>query len=238
MPSAIPDRSVVLAVLSGLALAGASVTTAPLLAQATVATSSGTDTIPTPRDVAGRPVGVLRQGDVVNVIVFRNKELSGEFLIDTRGNIQIPGLAEIPAAGVAPTEMKERIRAVMMRHGFEDPDLAVLPLLRVSVLGEVRKPGAYPVEPGTSLLQLLTLAGGPSETADLRKARVVREGRAFGVDLQSALGGSASGRVVLYSNDVLVVPKRGGLTRERLGFLLTGATTAVSLINLIIALRN
>jgi hypothetical protein len=49
------------------------------------------------------------------------------------------------------------------------------------------------------------------------------------VDLQSALGGSASGRVVLYSNDVVVIPKRTGFTRENFSFILGLATTALSI---------
>jgi polysaccharide export outer membrane protein len=239
MLSAIRDRSAALVVRCGWAVLAAFLSAASARAQDPRGTQNDTGSaLPAPRDVAGRPVGVLRPGDAINLIVFRNKELSGTFAVDTRGNIQIPGLGEIEAAGVAPTEIKERLRLEMIRQGIQDPDLAVHTLLQVSVLGEVRKPGPYPVDPGTSLLQLLTLAGGPTENADMRKARVVREGRAFGVNLESALAGSAAGRVVLYSNDVLVVPKRGGLTRENLQFLLTGASTALAVINVLLLIRD
>ena len=47
-----------------------------------------------------------------------------------------------------------------------------------AVLGEVRAPGPFAIEPGASLLQLLSRAGGPTERADMSKAQVVREGRA------------------------------------------------------------
>jgi protein involved in polysaccharide export with SLBB domain len=239
MLSAIRDRSARLLARCGWALVAICLTAPVLHAQTTRPASEGaSDSLPAPRDVAGRPVGMLRPGDAINLIVFRNKELSGEFLIDARGNIQIPGLGEIAAGGVAPTEIKERIRAEMLRRGFQDPDLAVLPLLRIAVLGEVGKPGLYPLEPGTALLQLLTLAGGPTPNADLRKARVVREGRAFSVNLESALTGSASGRVVLYSNDVLVVPKKTGFTRERIQFLLSLSGAALAAVNVILSLRR
>jgi polysaccharide export outer membrane protein len=241
MPFVTPSRRAAQVALRGLVvlLAASSAPTAiaagALRAQSSSPVASA-DTLPPPRDAARRLVGVLRPGDQVNVFVFRNKELTGEFVVDAAGNIQIPGLGEIAAGGVSPTEIKERIRQEMIRRGFQDPDIAVLPALRVSVLGEVRKPGAYPVDPGTSLLQLLTLAGGPTEAADLAKARVVREGRAFPVDLQSALTGSASGRVVLYSNDVLVIPKRTGLTRENLQFVFAGAGLLLGVANLVVSL--
>ena len=190
------------------------------------------------RDTAGRNVGVLRSGDVVRIVVFREKDLTGEFLIDSRGDLQIPGLGVIRAAGLGPTQLRESLRAALQSHGFTDPEISVQPLVRVSVLGEVRAPALYPVDPGISLIQLLTIAGGPTPNANLSKTRVVREGRVFEVDLQGALAGSASGRVVLYSNDVVVVPRRTGFTRENVAFLLGLTTTAISLATFIATLQR
>ena len=190
------------------------------------------------RDTSVRNVGVLRPGDVVRIVVFREKDLTGEFLIDSRGDLQIPGLGVIRAAGLGPTQLRESLRASLQAHGFTDPEISVQPLVRVSVLGEVRAPALYPVDPGISLIQLLTIAGGPTPNANLRKTRVVREGRVFEVDLQSALAGSASGRVVLYSNDVGVVPRKTGLTRENLSILLGLTTTALSIATFVVANRK
>jgi protein involved in polysaccharide export with SLBB domain len=114
----------------------------------------------------------------------------------------------------------------------------VQPLIRVSVLGEVAKPGLHSIEPGTNLLQLLTLVGGPTDRASLKDARVVRGSRVVPVDLESAMNGSATGRVVLYSNDLLVVPVKRGLNRESMAVILTGVTTAVTIANLFITLRR
>jgi protein involved in polysaccharide export with SLBB domain len=106
------------------------------------------------------------------------------------------------------------------------------------VLGEIRAPALYPVDPGISLIQLVTIAGGPTPNANLRRTRVVREGRVFEVDLQSALVGSAAGRVVLYSNDVVVIPKRTGFTRETFSFVLGLTTTALSIATFVITMRT
>lgn len=181
----------------------------------------------------GPAVGVLRSGDEINVVIYRNKELSGSYLIDSRGYVQIPGLGVIRVAGLNPLEVSQRLREQLIRRGIADPEIAVQPLVRVSVLGEVRSPGLYPVEPGTSLLQMLTVAGGPTERADLRKAVVVREGRQIPVDIQAALRGGETGRLVLYSNDVIVMPRRSDLfSRENVGLMVSVASLITSIVNI------
>ena len=189
-------------------------------------------------DSLSRSVGVLRPGDAVKIAVFRDTELTGEYLIDSRGQLQIPGLGVIQAAGLNPDQLKTSLRQALIQLGTSNPQIAVQPLVRVSVLGEVRNPALYPVDPGISLIQLLTIAGGPTPNANLRRTRVVREGRVFEVDLESALTGSAAGRVVLYSNDVVVVPKKTGFTRETLQFVLGLTTTVLSIATLIITVQT
>lgn len=185
-----------------------------------------------------RSVGALRPGDVLKIVVFRDKELSNEYPIDARGFVQIPGLGVIEAAGLSPTEVTDRLRLALVERGFARPEISVQPLIRVSVLGEVRAPNVYPVDPGTSLLQLLTVAGGPTDRAKLADTRVIRDGRAFRVDMESALRGSAAGRIVLYSNDVVVVGRRKGFTSENLGLTLTAASVVLAVLNIAFIVRN
>lgn len=242
MPSAIPEvwarrarrSATLLAVAASLTLG---VSSSGLRAQTPdVPVAAGVP--PAPRDTALRSVGTLRPGDVLDIVVYREKELSNKYLIDSRGFVQIPGLGVVQAAGLGPTEVKAALEEKLRERGFERPELSVQPLVRVSVLGQVRTPGLYPVDPGTSLLQLITLAGGPGDNADLRKTRVVRDGRAYTVDLEGALAGSSAGRIVLYSNDYVVVPRRTGLTRENLAFAFGIASTLLTVINLIVTLRR
>ena len=204
---------------------------------ATAASAQDTTRAGVVADSLSRSVGVLRPGDAVKIAVFRDSELTREYLIDSRGQLQIPGLGVIQAAGLDPDQLKTSIRQALIQLGTTNPQISVQPLVRVSVLGEVRAPALYPVDPGISLIQLLTIAGGPTPNANLRRTRVVREGRVFEVDLESALTGSASGRVVLYSNDVVVVPKKTGFTRETLQFMLGLTTTALSIATLVITIN-
>jgi polysaccharide export outer membrane protein len=196
--------------------------------------------VPPPSDTAMQPrnVGALRPGDVLKIVVFRDKELSNEYPIDARGYVQIPGLGVIKAAGLDPTEVTDRLKLALVERGFARPEISVQPLIRVSVLGEVRSPNVYPVDPGTSLLQLLTVAGGPTDRARLQDTRVIRDGRAFKVDMEGGLRGSASGRIVLYSNDVVVVARKRGFTSENLGLTLTAASLVLAVLNIAFLVRN
>lgn len=194
----------------------------------TTATQSGVE----------RSVGVLRPGDALKIAVWREKDLSGEYLIDARGLVQIPGLGDIVVAGLTPMEVKERLSEQLVRRGINAPEISVQPVIRVSVLGEVRSPGLLSVEPGTNLIHLITLAGGPTERANMRSVRVIRAGRPYEVDLQSALSGSSAGRVVLFSNDVVFLDRKRGLTRENLSFGLNMLTAVLSIISVVTVVQN
>ncbi|HVE77910.1 MAG TPA: polysaccharide biosynthesis/export family protein [Gemmatimonadaceae bacterium] len=189
-------------------------------------------------DSLRRTVGALRPGDAVKVLVYRNPELSADYVIDARGWLQIPGAGRIRAAGQEPADIEARLRALLLERGFSAPEVAIQPLIRVSVLGSVARPGLVAVEPGANVLQVLTLAGGPTDQADLRRTRVIRGGVVVPVDLESGLRGSGAGRITLFSNDVVVVPKRTGLTRENLGFLFSTVTVLLSVVNLVYTLRR
>ena len=203
-----------------------------------VATAQNPVPPPVVTDTTQRNVGALRPGDVLKIVVFRDKELSGEYPIDARGFVQIPGLGVIKAAGLDPTDVTDRLRLALVERGFARPEISVQPLIRVSVLGEVRSPNVYPVDPGTSLLQLLTVAGGPTDRARLQDTRVIRDGRAFRVDMEGGLKGSAAGRIVLYSNDVIVVGRRRGLTSENLGYTLSAASLILAVLNIAFLVRQ
>jgi polysaccharide export outer membrane protein len=188
----------------------------------------------TPTDTIFRPTGTLRSGDLIKLRIYRDSELSGQYLIDARGNVQIAGLGVIRAAGLDPTQLSERLVYALRERGFRTPEIALQVLIRVSVLGDVRTPGLYPVDPGVSLIELVTVAGGPLPTADLQHVSVIRDNQVFHLNLQSALNGGAAGRVALYSNDVVFVPESHAVvTRENISFVATLAALALSIVTLI-----
>jgi polysaccharide export outer membrane protein len=196
------------------------------------------DTLPPPRDSSARPTGTLRPGDILQLKVYRDSELSGSYTIEANGSVQIPGLGTIRAAGLSPDQVSEAMVAAMRSKGFREPELAVRPAIRISVLGQVRIPQLYAIDPGLSLLQVITLAGGPTDRADLKHTRVIRDGKAYLVDIDAALRGGVAGRVALYSNDVVYVPFKRGLTKENIAFIVSIAGAGLSLLTTALLLSH
>jgi polysaccharide export outer membrane protein len=213
---------------------------APAAAAAPDTTRKANDTLPPPRGIvpAGVPTGTLRPGDILQLKVYRDSELTGSYLIEANGFVQIPGLGTIRAAGLRPDQVSQAMVEAMRSKGFRDPELAVQPRIRISVLGQVHIPMLYSIDPGLSLLQLITMAGGPTDNADLRHTRVIREGKAYVVDMEAALHGSASGRVTLYSNDVVFVPAKTGLTKQNVTFIVSIVGASLTLLTTILLLTG
>lgn len=197
------------------------------------ASSRAVDTTST----AGRRLGTLHPGDLIKLNVFRSKEFSSDYIIDSEGRVVIPGLGALAAAGIEPRELENNVRELLVCRGIV-PDVSLQAQIRVSVTGEVRNPAVYPAEPGISVLRLLTMAGGATPTADLSKTIVIREGRTYHVDLNRALTGDASGSVILNSNDVVVVPKKSGFSRNDLNFVLGIAGVVLSAANVLVTLSR
>lgn len=80
--------------------------------------------------------------------------------------------------------------------------------LEVTVVGQVAQPGLRLVPQGTTVLDLLTLVGGPSEQADLKSSRVIRAGEPLAVDLEAILRrGDLTQNLELQEGDTVLVPE-------------------------------
>ena len=190
-----------------------------------------------PVDTIARDVGTVRPGDLLKLTVYKQPDLSGTVLIDPFGNVDIPGIGSFPVAGLTPQQLKERFRQ-RLTEVVTNPDFVVTPQIRIWMLGEVGTQGLIPVEPGTTLIQALALAGGATERADLKRTRVIRDGKEFVVDLEAGLRGGGAGRIVLFSNDVVTVDRRRGFTRENVAFVMGGVTALLTLVNLVVSINK
>ena len=119
----------------------------------------------------------LGSGDQIRVITFGEDQLTGEFRVDDGGNIALPLLSDVKAAGLTPEELGQHIAAELRRRKLlQDPSVAVevIAFRPVFVLGEVAKPGQYPYQPGMTLLTAVAIAGGFTYRAVDSYASVVR----------------------------------------------------------------
>lgn len=105
----------------------------------------------------------LGPGDEVRVITVGEDQLSGDFHVSDAGNIALPMLGPLKAAGMTTTELSSEIaQEAKTRSILNDPSVSVevTNYRPIFVLGEVNKPGQYPYQPGMTVLTAVSVAGG------------------------------------------------------------------------------
>ena len=131
------------------------------------------------QSAAAADVGPYKIGrdDVLDVLVWKQEQLSGRIRVASDGTIMLPLIGQVKAAGLTTTQLQDDLTTRMARF-VHDPKVTVRvfdPASRVFyVLGEVSKPGMYKLMSGETLSQALAAAGGPTEYANLRKVKIVR----------------------------------------------------------------
>jgi polysaccharide export outer membrane protein len=143
----------------------------------------------------GTPRGyVIGTDDVLQIVFWREKELSGDVVVRPDGRISLPLLNDVVAAGRTPEELRDALVAEASQFfGNPNPTVVVKEIRsrKVFITGAVEKPGPYIVTAPTSVLQLISMAGGLKEYADKRNIVVMRttdgKQRAYVVDYQAIL---------------------------------------------------
>jgi polysaccharide export outer membrane protein len=152
----------------------------------------------------------LQPGDVVRLRIWREPDLSGEFLVDERGTVIVPKLGPVQVVGLPPDSLKARLinsYSVYLRN----PSIDVTLLRRITILGGVRNPGLYPVDPTMTLADAYALAGGISPEGKLDQVQLVRGGQRTSYKLS---GATRIADTPLRSGDQLYVPTRSWLSRN------------------------
>jgi polysaccharide export outer membrane protein len=165
---------------------------------------------------AERPeVGEYRIGreDVLEVVVWHEPELTRIVPVRPDGRISLPLAGEVEAAGRTPTELQARVSRALEPF-IRDTKVAVLVReingTRIFVLGEVTKPGGFPLRGPMSVMQAIAVAGGRTEFAkdEVVWLRQQTNGGTERVSLsfRELVKGEAAGALWLRPGDVLYVP--------------------------------
>ena len=114
------------------------------------------------------PGYVIGPLDVVGVLFWKDEDLSAEVVVRPDGKISLPLLNEIEAGGLTPEQLRLRVLESARRF-VEDPTVSIvvkqINSRNVYIMGEVLKPGTYPLGGPTSVLQLIAVGGGMTEFA-------------------------------------------------------------------------
>ncbi len=163
--------------------------------------------------VANGPVGsyVIGADDSLGISVYGESDLSNSQTVRPDGKIAFPLIGDVQASGLSPDELREQITERLARF-VKNPRVTVIveayKSRRVSVVGEVQRPGVVPLAAQTRLLEAISRAGGITDNADLEGAVLVRNGRIMPVNFENLLrnGEVAQNNLLLEPADVVLIP--------------------------------
>lgn len=160
------------------------------------------------------PKYVIGAQDVVAISVWKEPELSLSVPVRPDGKISLPLLNDVQAAGLTPTQLASQLSTGLTKF-LTNPQVTVIITAinsqRIFILGEVTRPGTFPLLPGMTVLQGLTDAGGFTPFANSKKIYVLRQenGKPEKIffNYKDVIDGKQlSENIELKAGDTLVVP--------------------------------
>ena len=173
-------------------------------------------------DEAAKPVSkefLLGPEDVLEVTVWRNQDLSRTVVVRPDGRISLPLIGDVQASGLNASQVAAKI-AARLTEFKENPNVSVslkeVNSYFIYVLGEVQKPGKYPLKSYATVLQGISMAGGFTLYASKNKMQVIRthtneDGQENQIRIPVPYNELVAGKgeienFILKSGDTIVVP--------------------------------
>jgi polysaccharide export outer membrane protein len=162
--------------------------------------------------VAAKPEDYrLGAGDLIRIVVFDHDELSVDTRISQTGNITFPLVGLVPVAGLTTRDAELLLARRLTEGGFvKQAEVSVLveefQSQKVSVMGQVAKPGQYPLDSSKKVLDLLAMAGGVLNDTAADDATLVRaDGKRIVIDLQKLFDGDPAVNYGVQDGDTVFV---------------------------------
>lgn len=161
---------------------------------------------------------LIGPGDALDIIVWRNPEISMSIPVRPDGKITTPLVEDLPASGKTSTQLARDIEVTLSKY-LQQPVVTVVitgfvgPFSeQIRVIGEAANPQSLPYREHMSLMDVLIAVGGITDFADGNRARIIRtidgKQQQFRVRLNDLIrDGDISANVPVYQGDVLVIPE-------------------------------
>ena len=147
----------------------------------------------------------LGHGDRLRIITYGDDQLTGDFTVNDSGDIEVPLLGSVPAAGKTISELQSEMTFELSHRGLlRKPSVSVeISAYRpIFVLGEVSKPGPYPFQPDMTVVTAVAVAGGYTYRAVKSRAAVTRM-----IDHHEVTG-QATPETLVQPGDVITILER------------------------------
>jgi polysaccharide export outer membrane protein len=159
---------------------------------------------------------LIGPGDTLHVLVLDTPEFEQHPRVTDAGEIPLIGVGNLSVVGLTPAAAALKIRERLINmHYMNHPDVTVTieqyATQLVSVLGQVKTPGAYSISTSRSILSVIALAGGLTESADYRITIQRRDPSQQPVSytLSNDARAAIADEVQVFPGDTVVVPKAG-----------------------------
>lgn len=173
----------------------------------------------------------LQPGDVIRLRIWREPQLSGEYVVDADRVATLPKIGPVEVSGLGPAALEAAIRDGYGRY-LRNPSIEITLLRRINILGSVRAPGLYPVDPTMTLRDAVAMAGGVLPAGRQDRVELVRGDQRL---VTQVTGDTRIVDLGVRSGDQIYVPERPWLSRNA-GIVATVASTVISAtVSLIIA---
>ena len=184
-----------------------------LICSSVLCTAAAQTLEPPPKSL-NSAVYIIQPNDVLDIFVWKDATLSRKVVVRPDGRISFPLIQDMQAAGMNPTQLKEKIEESLKQY-IDVPNVTVIvdaiQSYKVFVTGKVAKPGEIPSVKPISVLQALAIAGGFTEFASPTEIVVIRntgeDSVLYRFNYPEVIKGkNFSQNMLLRTGDVVVVP--------------------------------
>jgi len=182
------------------------------------ACASGGSTLPAdqcPRPEVGDNNYVIGSGDTLQIVVWRNAELTTTIPVRPDGKISTPLVDDMDAAGKTPSQLGADMEKVLGEY-LRTPEVSVIVTQQgqanqIQIVGEVMTPQSVSYRDGLKVLDVMVSVGGLSEFAAGNRSNLVRQTETGQVEckvkIKSLMSGDMSQNIEVFPGDVLVIPE-------------------------------
>ncbi len=162
---------------------------------------------------------IISANDILDINVFKVADLSAKALIvEASGLISMPLIGSVKVAGLSISQAENTITQRLKQY-MQDPKVSITRTNkaienRVTVEGEVKAPGVFPIKGNLSFLQAIAMAQGLSNVAESRNVLFFRDGKRHSVNLDLVRLGKIADPI-LRGDDRIIVLKNASKVRER-----------------------
>lgn len=169
----------------------------------------------------------IRPGDEIEILVWEEENFNTSTTVSNHGTIVVPLIGELNVTGLTREQLKRELIRNLSEYIRGDINLTVSVRstddMQVSIFGMVSSPNNYQIVDETSVFKVLSMAGGPTEEANIRRVKIYRDSGDPNYQVLDLTYYLESGRMdeaaMVRPGDIVYVPERQNAVREMSDFL-------------------